>query len=185
MNDLEVKTSVLIGQMQRGNDDAFEALYRLYARYALRTAYLITYEEHLAADVVQEAFLKVYRKIDRFDVDRPFNPWFYTILVNESKRYLKRKSNEPMVMDSEQLLDYIHHQQSIDVEIEYEALQKAFRALSHFQRTVIVLKYVHDFLEKEMAEILQVNINTVKSRLYKGREKLRTILGGNGHEGSI
>lgn len=174
---MDEMTTRLINQCKNGNQKAFRQLYELYADYALRTAYIITHNNNHAADIVQETFIKVYQNLSKYKTSKPFKPWFYTILINESRRYMKRQNKEPFAIESEQLIDYLHAQHTIDIN-DYHELEYAFTQLSEIHRSVLALKYLHDFTEKEIAKMLGLNVNTVKSRLFKGRKKLRDIIGG-------
>lgn len=167
----------LIKKVKRGNQEAFKKLYHTYADYALRTVYAITQNRNHAADIVQETFIKVYRNISKFDQERSFKPWFYQILLNESKRYMKKQNKQAIAIESEELLDHLSKQQTIP--IEYDELEKGLDQLSDIHRTVLVLKYMNEFSEKEIAVLLELNVNTVKSRLFKARRKLNEyIVGG-------
>lgn len=177
MADLEGK---LIKKIKKGNQQAFRTLYDSYVDYALRTAYAITRNNSDAADIVQETFIKVYRNIDSFDLKRPFKPWFYRILINESRRFLKKRSRAGVTTSSDELLDYLHQSQ-FEVK-NYDDLGIALENLPESTRTLLILKYLNAFTEKEIAEMLEMNVSTVKSRLYKARNDLRACLGGAENE---
>lgn len=164
----------IIKKVKKGKQHAFKKLYDLYADYALRTAYAITNNQNHAADIVQETFIKVYRNIEKFDEERPFKPWFYQILLNESKRYMKKQNKQAIPIESEEMLDYFHEEEYED----YEHLDRALDQLSEMHRTVLTLKYMNEFTEREIAQMLDLNVNTVKSRLYKGRQRLKSVIGG-------
>lgn len=166
----------MIRKVKKGNQLAFKKLYNSYADYALRTVYAITRNHNHSADIVQETFIKVYRNINKFDEKRSFKPWFYQILLNESRRYMKRQNKQATAVESDELIDYLHKQNS-DYE-NYDNLEQALDQLSEMHRTVLTLKYMNEFTEREIAQMLELNVNTVKSRLYKGRQRLKTIIGG-------
>lgn len=170
------RESRLIKKIKKGDQRAFKRLYDVYADYSLRTAYGITGNQADAADIVQEAFIKLYRKIDQYDVERPFKPWFYQLLVNEARRYIGKYPKQAVSVESEELLDYLQTDKAY--EGDYEELETALEKLEENHRTVLILKYVNDFTEKEIAAILELNVNTVKSRLFKARGKLKTVMGG-------
>ena len=170
----------IIKKIKSGNQPAFKQLYDSYADYALRTTYAITRNHNHAADIVQETFIKVYRNIDQFDQKRPFKPWFYQILLNESRRYMKRQNKQATAVESEELMDYLHEQNS--GQENYDNLDRALDQLSEMHRTVLTLKYMNEFTEREIAQLLELNVNTVKSRLYKGRKQLKEVIGGVGDE---
>ncbi|MUK88654.1 sigma-70 family RNA polymerase sigma factor [Ornithinibacillus sp. L9] len=173
----------LIKKIKKGNQFAFKQLYEAYADYSLRTAFAITRNQSDASDIVQETFIKVYRNIDSYDTSKPFKPWFYQILINETKRYLKKSSNQEMNVEFEHALDYLFYisQEEENGEAK-EDLEWGLEQLDELHRTVITLKYLNGFSIKEIAELLELNVNTIKSRLYKGRQSLKKIMGGMKHE---
>lgn len=166
----------LIKKIKKGDQQAFKKMYDSYADYALRSAYAITKNNNHAADIVQETFIKVYRNIEQFNSIKPFKPWFYQILLNESRRYMKKQNKQATPIESEDLLDYLHEQHP--KEEKHDDLERALDQLSEMHRTVLTLKYINEFTEREIAELLELNINTVKSRLFKARGKLRMHIGG-------
>ncbi|TDT62783.1 RNA polymerase sigma factor [Fonticella tunisiensis] len=173
-------------KIQQGDKNAFAKLYDEYSESALRTAMAITKDKMYAADAVQETFIRVYKNIGEFDINRTFEPWFYRILINECNRILSRNS-KTIPMD-----DFIESglpgcdEDRYRFE-EYESLYKAIEKLDDINRIPIVLKYLKGFSEGEIAQILEINLNTVKSRLFKGRQKLRRYIelleGGSEHHG--
>jgi len=167
--------SEIIKKIRDGDDKAFAQLYDLYGEYSLRVASIVTRNSVDAADAVQETFIRVYNNIHSFNTSKAFKPWFYRILINECNRILKSKS-KTIYMN-----DYLEKDLNIgkkdDYKFqEYEELYKALQDLDEINRLPIILKYVNDFTEKEISQILDSNINTVKSRLFKGRQKLKKVL---------
>lgn len=165
----------LLNRVKSGDNEAFAKLYSLYADSAIRVAAAVTGNKINAADAVQETFIKVYRNISGFQEDRPFDPWFYRILINECKRILGKNSKTLLVEDF--TVPGLNAGLEDDYNFEeYEVLYKAIESLQDINRVPIVLKYLKDFKESEIAEILGENINTIKSRLFKGRQRLRSAI---------
>lgn len=175
MTDHERK---LLKKIKKGNQQAFRTLYDRYANDAIRTVYAITRSHHDTLDIVQEAFIKVYRHIDRYDLNKPFKPWLYRILINESMRYMKNKTKTAVPL-GEDMITYLDKNK---ITHENEDLEMAMEQLHPEIRTLLVLKYLHAYTEKEIAELLNIPDTTVKSRLYKARNELRAHLGGIAHE---
>lgn len=172
MTELEKK---LINRIREGDQEAFATLYNQYADYALRVGLAVTKNMANSADAVQETFIRVYRNIDKFDIEKSFKPWFYRILINECRRIMY-SSGDTLSMDEQ-----IENSGQLSEEDQYkfqdyEGLYKAIQELDEINRVPIILKYLQDFSEKEISEILDLNLNTVKSRLYKGRQKLKKVL---------
>ena len=163
----------LIRNIQAGDKDSFREFYEAYADYAIRTASAITRNREMAKDAVQETFIRVYRQISSYNPELPFEPWFYRILTNECLRFLKKESplskfelpdleNDPSL--AEESFDHLSD------------LYDTIQSLDDIHRIPIILKYVRGFTEKEIADILGLNHNTVKSRLFKGRKRLKEQL---------
>lgn len=164
----------LILKIKDGDQQAFRQLYDLYFDYAMRSAIAITSNHSTAADVVQETFIRVYRNIVDFDEDKNFKPWFYRILVNECNRYLKKYSKViPMEINEEVNLPPDNDLHNF---VEYEDLYEGIQELEEHNRIPLVLKYLNDFTDHDIALVLELNVNTVKSRLFKGKRKLKEIL---------
>ena len=80
-----------IVRLKQGDIGGLEALVQRYQLPALRAAYLITHDRSLAEDVAQAAFLRAYERIDQFDVERPFGPWFLRSVVNDEVKVARRR----------------------------------------------------------------------------------------------
>lgn len=172
----------LIKRVKKKNEKSFKQLYDMYADYALRTAYAMAKNKADASDIVQETFIRVYRSIHTFDHKKSFKPWFYRILINEANRLLKKRSTESSRVASEEVTGMIE-----DRILEYPPRGKildALDALSEEDRNMMILKYVDRFTEKELAEMLDVNVNTLKSRLLRARRRLKKSYAGGGQDES-
>lgn len=162
-----------IRNIQDGDKASFRQFYEAYADYAIRTASAITRNREMAKDAVQETFIRVYRQIHSYNPEMPFDPWFYRILTNECLRLLKKESplakfEQPDLENNPSLAE-----QSFD---QLADLYDTIQSLDDIHRIPLILKYVKGFTEKEIADILELNHNTVKSRLFKGRKRLKEQL---------
>ncbi|WP_168123328.1 RNA polymerase sigma factor [Paenibacillus sp. HB172176] len=166
--EMEIKRRMLKGDRQ-----AFRELYNAHFDYAMRTAVLVTRNREWAKDVVQETFVRVYKSIAQYDEGKPFKPWLYSILLRECFRVMeKEKKAFPLGEHVERLESNPGNAEAaIDIGQALDALQDKFRI-------PFILKYLHNYSEKEIAEMLELNVNTLKSRLLKGRELMRSALGG-------
>ena len=156
-----------------GDRESFRTFYDAYSESAIRTASAITQNREMAKDAVQETFIRVYRQISSYNPDLPFDPWFYRILTNECLRLLKKEAP----LSKFELSDLNNHpfpaQESFD---QFSTLYDTLQSLDDNHRIPLILKYVKGFTEKEIADILELNQNTVKSRLFKGRKRLKEQL---------
>ena len=163
----------ILKQIKKDKKNGFTLLYNQYADYALRTAFSIMKDREKSSDAVQETFIRVYKNIDSYDPTKPFKPWFYRILLNECNRILRKEKQNISFDQLQPILDSLNEDPNDD---EYSELYDVIQNLDDINRIPIILKYIHDFSEKEIAETLDQNVNTIKSRLYKGRQKLREAL---------
>lgn len=175
MDELEA-----IHRLKRGDISGLALLVRRYQVQAVRTAYLITQERNLAEDVVQTAFIQVYRQIDGFDTKRPFAPWFMRSVVNAAVQ-ATRKQHRQISLDSspfeDGLPDPAPSPESAVESAEFEqVVWQALQKLSPEQRAAVVLRYYLGFSESEMSDKLDCAPGTVKWRLHSARKQLRILL---------
>lgn len=138
-----------------------------------RLAYCHTHKEADACDIVQNGAYKAIRSSHTLKEPEYAESWIYRIMLNECFSYIKRPK----------LLSYEDLQEKNAIETESKEdryadidLQNALDLLQDKDRIVIILKYFEDKKLEEIADILEENVNTVKSRLYRGIQKLRNIL---------
>ncbi len=175
-----------IARLQRGDISGLELLVRLYQVQAVRAAYLIVRDRHLAEDIVQAAFVRAYERIHQFDASRPFGPWFLRSVVNDAIKAAGRRERlvplETIVDDREDRFGDLPADPGLGPEdlVEQaesrETVWAALGALSPAQRAVIVQRYFLDLSEAEMAEELDCPTGTVKWRLHAARARLRLLL---------
>jgi RNA polymerase sigma-70 factor, ECF subfamily len=173
-----------IQALKHGDIRGLEALVTCYQVKAIRTAYLITRDHHLAQDVVQDVFLQIYRGINRFDSSRPFEPWFMRSVVNAAlKAAQKAAGQSPVESDADEtwLENWLAVEDSVEAQVESAESQgkiwAAMQALLPRQRAVIVQRYFLGMSEREMADELKTAPGTVKWLLNAARARLRSLLG--------
>lgn len=172
--------------LKHGDIGGLAVLVNCYQVKAIRTAYLITRDAHLAQDVVQDVFLQVHRSIGGFDAKRRFEPWLMRSVVHAALK-AAQKTAKHLRLESEsdeetaELQNWLIEQESVEGQVESAEFQKqlwdAMRELSPRQRAVIVQRYFLEMSEKEMAEELETAPGTVKWLLNAARERLRGLLG--------
>ncbi len=173
--------SDLILKLQNGSLEALGELYDLHQRMVFRTALVITGDNEAANDLLQDVFLRLFRFAGNIDPARPIEPWLYRMTTNLSYDWVKRRSRLPRPL--EDLIDWLAvpgknlPDAAVERNDEWERVQKAVTSLPLPQRVVIVMYYLNDLSLQEIADILQVPVGTVKSRLYYGRLALKRKLG--------
>lgn len=170
-----------IRRAQRGDIEAFDALVRAYETLAFRAAYLITRDEHEAADAAQDAFVRAYRGLGSFRVGEPFRPWLLRIVTNQALNRLEaRKRRGKMTERYIQAMTELDQPQSAQRNAETaeqnDKLMRAVARLKPDEQTLITLRYFMELPEAEVAQALAIPQGTVKSRLHRTLAKLREII---------
>jgi RNA polymerase sigma-70 factor (ECF subfamily) len=177
-----------IAVLKHGDVRGLEVLVRKYQLDAVRIANAIMKDFSLAEEIVQEAFLRVYRCIDQYDETRPFRPWFLRIIVNDALKALMYQNRFVPLEDDGQLdcnsLGDILHESSLWFEQEEfshthenaQVLQEMLNNLTPEHRAVLELKYYLDMSEEEIAMTVHIPLGTVKSRLHSAKSMLRSIM---------
>jgi RNA polymerase sigma-70 factor, ECF subfamily len=171
----------LLERAQRGEVAAYEALVRAYETPAFRAAYLITRDEHEAADAAQEAFVRAYRGLGSFRLDEPFRPWLMRIVTNQAlNRIQALKRREKMTERYAKVLNETSEmpnaQRSLETREQNEKLMRAVTRLKPDEQVLITLRYFLELPESEVAQTLHIPQGTVKSRLHRTLAKLREII---------
>ena len=184
---MEQNEQKLIARASGGDPAAFNQLMAMHEKrmYAVALRMFATRED--AQDCLQEAMLRVYRAIGSFKGQSSFSTWVYRITMNTCLDELRRKKNRPNT-SLDNLLDQGWSPSDGDNAPERSAIQSetraqlagAIRELPEDMRSAIVLRDVQGYSYDEIAQILDVNVGTIKSRISRGREKLREKLSAIG-----
>ncbi len=145
-----------------------------YQNSFYRLAYSYTQNSEDALDVVQEAIYKALVNAHSLKNSTYLKTWFYRILVNESFNYLRKRKKT--VLD-ETVLDNLSYEN--EDTLEAISLYNAINKLEPNLRTIIILRYFEDMKLEEIATVTKINVNTIKSRLYKGLDLLKNIIGSD------
>ena len=165
----------LIRQAQRGDQDAFERLVREYDRSVLRLAMNLLHSPDEARDVYQEAFLKVFRNLAQWRGDAAFSTWLFAVATNVYRTELKRVPATMLSLDEiAEPPDLRLSPAAFDDARRDEALRKAVLALPAKYRDAVLLFYFHEQDVPQAARTLKVPEGTLKARLFRGRELLRS-----------
>lgn len=135
--------------------------------YRLAYSYVKNNEDSL--DIVQESIYKAFESIDTLREPKFIKTWFYRIVVNTSIDFIRKRKKEILVDEEFMLNNDIGH---IDTYRDID-LKRALDDLPEDYRIIIILRYFEDLKIKEISEVLGENINTVKTKLYKGLDKLK------------
>jgi RNA polymerase sigma-70 factor (ECF subfamily) len=134
-----------------------------------RIAYSYVKNADDALDIVQESIIKAMVSLNTLKNREYLKTWFYRILINCSLDFI-RKQKKVITLDNEILYSYVNEFDDTYADID---LHRALDELPDIYRSIIILRFFEDLKIEEIAEILNENVNTVKTRLYKSLDKLR------------
>lgn len=165
-------------QAKSGNRDAFSMLMRGYDRRIYYAAYSFLHNADDAMDIVQEVLLRAYKNFASFDPGKALYPWLYRITRNLCINRVKRADNRNVSLPDGEIIAGKDRTPEAEVlrNEEAEEIRKAIDELSEPLREVVIMKTYQDCSYAEIAEILDIPIGTVMSRLYNARAALRTKL---------
>ena len=194
--ELRVEEVALVHALQAGSEEAFAQLIAQYSGplYSLLMRSLADPAD--AADVTQDVFIKIFRSIGSFHGDSTLRTWIYRIAMHEasnSRRWWVRHKKAEITIDGDSstdddgelnfsLRDTLADQRDSPFENARQSqlravVEDALRDVPENFRTVVILREIEGMAYDEIAEILNINMGTVKSRLLRGRAALRTTLG--------
>ncbi len=175
----------LVEALRDGSEDAYETLIQRFQHPVYNLICRLLDDASEAPDVMQEVFLKVFRKIGSFRGQSSLKTWLYRIAVNEAynqRRFFSRhrkqevgleRTDEEGVSYREILPDQCRSPFEIVAGLEtQELVAEALKAINPSFRAAVVLRDIEEMSYEEVAEVLQVNLGTVKSRILRGREAL-------------
>jgi RNA polymerase sigma-70 factor (ECF subfamily) len=188
----ELEDSALIARAQAGERAAFDVLVRRYDRDVLRLILRVTHNQEVAADLYQEAFLRVYRNLHRFRLDSGFYTWVYRIVTNVCLDHLRRRRSRPEDQAPEisldagrtQPADFFDSQQDAQADPEQrllgreigERIDAALKQLSPRERLVFEMRHYQGLKLRAIGEALGASEETVKNSLFRATQKLRLQL---------
>ncbi len=166
-----------------GDQEAFSELYNETIHSIYRMLYFLTDSKEDLDDIVQEVYVELYRSLPRFDPSRSLRAWLYGIAIRQHQSYRRKKWRQARKDNKEKQL------QAAPVELDFsgaviERLSaddaiREIEGLSYKLKQVVILRYLNDLSQEEIAEIAGIPLGTVKSRLNLALRKLRTTIGRN------
>jgi RNA polymerase sigma-70 factor (ECF subfamily) len=181
----------LASALRLGSEDAYELLVARFQQPVYNLVYRLLLDPGDSCDVVQEVFLKVFRNITRFRGQSSLKTWIYRIAVNEVHNYRRwffRHRRQEVVLEDQSeggknFGDTVpdRARSPYDCALDGEKrvmIEEALARINPMFRAAIVLRDVEDLSYEEIAEVLDVSLGTVKSRITRGRESMRRQLEG-------
>jgi len=168
-------------QAQQGNDEAFIQIVETYQKPIYNLCYRMLGEPGAAEDAAQETFLRVYQNLHRYDPSRAFGTWILSIAAHYCIDLLRKKKFVMFSMDAENddgMEFELPDASAPDPEAEsvkrelHGRLHLLLKDLDETDRAAVIMRYWHDFSEKEIAQSLNLTVSAVKSRLHRSRRAL-------------
>lgn len=151
----------------------YEALVKAYHADVFRYAVWLIKDKHIAEDVVQETFLRAWKSLDSLLDEGAAKAWLITILRRENARRFERKQFDTVDIDDLALEDTAAHSEDT---MQQREIRKAISSLSEEYREPLTMQIIMGFSGDEIAEQLNLNKNTVMTRLFRARNQLKEIL---------
>jgi len=173
----------LVGRAQKDDKAAFEELVKRHQSRVFAVAGGILRNREDVEDIAQQVFLKAYFSLKRFDQRAAFSTWLYKITVNECWDLLRKRKVRPLVFEAEfseeQARQYDGMEEKADGVPDVsermalrQEVEELMECLEERDRMMLVMKEVQGFSVEEIAEILDINGNTVKVRLFRARQRI-------------
>lgn len=152
----------------------FETLVKAYSSDLYRFAFWLCSNHSVADDLVQETFLRAWKALDNLEDEKKAKSWLITILRRENARRFERKSFD--LVDIEEVVIEDHLSQSPEQALEKQQLHQAILSLDVDYREPLLLQTIGGFKTNEIAQMLNLNLNTVNTRLFRARDQLKNAL---------
>jgi RNA polymerase sigma-70 factor (ECF subfamily) len=175
-NESEEKDFALIREFIDGKEKAFETLMMLHKDKVRNLIFLTLSDSEFVDDISQDVFISVYRKLKEFRFESKFTTWLYRITVNKCRDYLRKKRVRSIfvpIKDSHENIRSTGIHEDIDIP---GLVRKAIARLPEKLKTPLVYRDIDGFSYNEIAEKLNCEVGTVKSRIFRARESLKALL---------
>lgn len=182
----------LIKRAQLKDAAAFNELVLSQSKYIFSAAMSVLHNPEDAADLTQEVYIRLFRTIGQYNGESRFTTWLYRMVINLGRDELRRRKRQVPEMspyasdDSGDTLDpvalivdddtIVNPQSALDYSEQQIAIRRALAQLEENYRETLTLYYLHDRKYSDIAEMLNIPLNTVKSHIRRGKERLSEIL---------
>jgi RNA polymerase sigma-70 factor (ECF subfamily) len=173
---IEDSDFILIRAYIEGDESAFAKLVNLHKDKVRNLVFLTLGDAEFVDDISQDVFISVYHKLKEFRFESKFTTWLYRITVNKCRDYLRKKRVRSIftpIKESHHELSIKTHPENIDIP---QLVRKGIDKLPEKLKIPLILRDIDGLSYKEIAEKLDCEVGTVKSRIFRARESLRFIL---------
>jgi RNA polymerase sigma-70 factor (ECF subfamily) len=159
-----------------GDNAAFQILVKRHKEKVRNIIYITMNNSALVDDIAQDVFITVYRNLKYFRFESQFTTWLYRITVNRCKDYLRKMNVRKIFFPVEEGMDVSDHSTPVENNDISKIVMDAISKLPSKLRMPLIMKDIEGFSYQEISETLNCEMGTVKSRIFRGREKLKEIL---------
>jgi RNA polymerase sigma-70 factor (ECF subfamily) len=177
----------LVLNILKGETKDFSKIVSRYERPIFNLMYRTCRSEHEAADLTQDVFLRIYDRLDRYNSDRRFFPWLYTVAINQAKDWkrsssLKRRKLSELHWETPAADNRSQQEKKVLGQEEVESLYRALDTLPDDIREMLLLRYQQELPITELADIFNISESAAKMRISRAIDLLKSILGGDRYE---
>ncbi|MGE7852078.1 sigma-70 family RNA polymerase sigma factor [Bacillus paramycoides] len=174
----EVELKEWLYKMESGDKEAFQVIYKYTSKDIYRTVvFLVGSQNQDVDDIVNEVYIKMWRSMTNYDMNRSFRFWLHGIIVNQVQDWRRKSWRRFRIFEKKKMYEqdrsYIMDEGILHKETRNE-LVEVVQKLSYKHREVVIMRYFHEYSLDEIAVLLQTPVGTVKSRLHTALKRLRT-----------
>ncbi|GBD90720.1 ECF RNA polymerase sigma-E factor [bacterium BMS3Abin04] len=174
--NLNDEDALLIKRFKQGDETAFSKLVNKHKEKVRSLVYLTLGDSEYIDDISQDVFISAYNKLKEFRFESKFTTWLYRVTINKCRDYLRKKRVRSIfvpIKDEAYRLSTGHNTENIDIP---HLVRKAISKLPDKLREPLILRDIDGFSYKEIAEKMNCEVGTIKSRIFRARESLKIIL---------
>ena len=176
-----------IQEVLSGNKQAYAHIINKYKNQLYATILRMTRNPQNAQDLVQEAFIKVYQQLGKYDNKGSFSNWMYRVAINHCMDEFRKKSYKmkPVEINEEKVVNPNHPEVIFLKKEKNRQLERLIAALPEDERMIILLRYVNELSYSEISELSELPVSSVRNKLHRAKQKMRASVkleGGYFHE---
>ena len=176
-----------IQQVLAGDKQAYAHIINKYKNQLYATILRMTKHPQDAQDLVQDAFIKVYRNLDKYDASGSFSSWLYRVAINHCMDEFRKKSHSTVQVeiDETKVVNREHPEVVFLKKEKSRQLERLISTLPEDERLIILLRYINEISYEEIGEMMDVPLSTVRNKLHRAKKKMRETVkreGGYFHE---
>ena len=175
MLDYLEKEAELIKKAQTGDEGSFKRLLNAYKGRIFSYSYRMLQNYQDAEEITFDTFIKCYKSLSGFDLSKPLAPYLFTIAHNAIMDFLRKNRQHYEYLDEHQgVVNGLD--KKMDQKRQFERVEVAMAGLAPVDREIVILFHKEELSYQEISEMLNLPVTTIKTRLHRAREKLRSLL---------